>query len=137
VFGVGLPELVTLLVLAVVLFGPEKVPEYSRKAARIVHYLRTIANQAQTQLRTELGPEFADLELKDLAPRALIQKHVIDAIQDDLDQIKADLSDVRGDLEATRADLAETGRELESEFATGEAFGRMSAGRPPFDPEAT
>ncbi len=136
-FGVGLPELVLLVVLAVVLFGPEKVPEYSRKAARVVHYLSTIANQAQNQLRAELGPEYADLQLKDLAPRALIQKHVIDAIQGDLDQIKADLSDVRGDLEATRADLAETGRELAGDVDPTDSFGRTTGGLPPFDAEAT
>ena len=89
-FGIGLPELGMLLLLGTVLFGPEKIPEYSRKAARVVNFLRNIANQAQDQLRSELGPEYADLELKDLNPKTLVQKHVLDAIQGDLDEIRDD-----------------------------------------------
>ena len=75
-FGIDAIDLVIILVLAVVMFGPERLPEYSRKAARIFVYLRDIANSAKGTLRTELGPEYSDLELRDLHPKAFIAKHM-------------------------------------------------------------
>jgi len=65
------PEILVLLVLAVIIFGPEKLPDLARKAARVLNYLRGIANDAQGRLREELGPEFADLNLANLNPKAL------------------------------------------------------------------
>ena len=57
-FDVGAPELLVLAVLAVILFGPEKLPEFARKAARVINYVRNVAGNAQQQLKDELGPEF-------------------------------------------------------------------------------
>jgi sec-independent protein translocase protein TatB len=75
-FNLGFPELVTLAVIGVLLFGPEKLPELARKAARLLNYLRGVANNATSQLRDELGPELtADLEklnISDLHPKALV-----------------------------------------------------------------
>lgn len=64
-------EILVLAVLAVIIFGPEKLPELARKTARVFNYLRGIANDARGQLREQLGPEFDDLHLSDLNPRAL------------------------------------------------------------------
>ena len=67
-------EIVVLAVLAVIIFGPEKLPDLARKTARVFHYLRGIANDARGQLRAELGPEYADISLSDLNPRNLGQR---------------------------------------------------------------
>jgi sec-independent protein translocase protein TatB len=84
VFGIGLPELMVILVVAVVVFGPERLPEFARQAGRLVRQVRNLANSAQTQLREELGPEYADLKLADLDPRQAIRKHILEAMEDDL-----------------------------------------------------
>jgi sec-independent protein translocase protein TatB len=84
VFGIGLPELVVIAFVAVVVFGPDRLPEYARQAGRFVRQLRNLAQSAQSQLRDELGPEYADLKLSDLDPRQAIRKHIIEAM-DDLD----------------------------------------------------
>lgn len=135
VFGIGLPELVMLVLLGTLLFGPEKIPEYSRKAARVVYFLRNIANNAQEQLRSELGPEYADLELKDLHPKALVQKHVLDAIQGDLDEIKADLANVKESVDGELAEARALGDDLRSSYES--PLGSDEAEHIPFDPEAT
>ncbi len=81
--GVGLPELMVIIVVAVVVFGPERLPEFARQAGRFVRQMRNLAQSAQTQLREELGPEYADLRLADLDPRQAIRKHILEAMDDD------------------------------------------------------
>ena len=85
-FGIGLPELMVIMVVAVVVFGPDKLPELARQAGRFVRQMRNLANSAQTQLREELGPEYADLKLTDLDPRQAIRKHILEAMEDDFDE---------------------------------------------------
>ena len=43
----------------------------------------TLANSARDELRNELGPEYADLELRDLDPRTIVRKHIIEAMDED------------------------------------------------------
>jgi sec-independent protein translocase protein TatB len=157
VFGIGIEELIVLAVLGVIMFGPEKMPEMARKAARVVHYLQGIANNAQSQLREELGPEYADLQLTDLTPKALIQKHLIDGIQDELDELKGDLSEIKLDLKGEADSLKEVGRSTAHELDAaasdikenlGEVKRSASDAKPeakvlafaqaaPYDPDAT
>lgn len=103
IFGINAGEFVILAVLAVVFFGPERIPEVSRKAARIVHYLRNIANDATSQLKQELGPEYSDLTVADLNPKTFVKKHLLDDIQDELSGVKSDLDDVKSELNLTGA----------------------------------
>jgi sec-independent protein translocase protein TatB len=83
VFGIGLPELAVIAFVAVIVFGPERLPEFARQAGRFVRQLRNLATTAQNQLRDELGPEYADLKLTDLDPRQAIRKHILEAMDDD------------------------------------------------------
>jgi sec-independent protein translocase protein TatB len=106
-FGVGLPELAVIAFVAVLVFGPDKLPEFARQAGRIARQMRTFANQARDELREELGPEYADLNLRDLDPRAIVKKHIIEAMNEPDDDP----------------------REKVVPLATGE--------RPPFDVDAT
>lgn len=87
----NLSEILVLGVLAVIIFGPEKLPELARKAARVVAYLRNIGNDARAQLREELGPEFDDFRMSDLNPKTFVQRHILNAEEiDDLRQIRDD-----------------------------------------------
>ena len=88
-FGIGLPELMVILLVAVVVFGPERLPDLARQAGRFVRQVRNLAHSAQNQLREELGPEYADLKLTDLDPRQAIRKHILEAMEDDDDDLPA------------------------------------------------
>jgi len=81
-FGVGLPELTVIAFVAVLVFGPDKLPEFARQAGRMARQIRNFANQARDELRDELGPEFADLDLRDLDPRTIVKKHIMEAMND-------------------------------------------------------
>ena len=81
-FGIGLAELAVIAFVAVIVLGPDKIPEYSRQFGRFLKRMRTYAHAARDDLRRELGPEYADLELRDLDPRVIVRKHIIEAMED-------------------------------------------------------
>ena len=84
-------EITALVALAIVVFGPEKLPELARKAARILSYMRRIGNDARGQLREELGPEFDNIRLSDLNPKALVARHLLSGDDaEDLRQLRAE-----------------------------------------------
>lgn len=79
-FGIGLPEMMVIAVVAMLVFGPEKLPDLARQAGKAVRQMREFANAARDELRSELGPEYADLELRDLDPRVIARKHLAEAM---------------------------------------------------------
>ena len=82
-FGIGLPEFALLAIVALLVFGPDKLPEVARQAGRMVRQVRDLAQSARAQVADELGPEFADLDLRDLNPRTLVKKHLLDDLEAD------------------------------------------------------
>jgi len=86
-FGIGFGELVVIAFLAVLVFGPDKLPDLARQAGRVVRQLRAFATSARDELRAELGPEYADLELTDLDPRTIVRKHIAEAMAE-LDELE-------------------------------------------------
>lgn len=71
-----------IALVAVVIFGPDKLPEFAKQAGRFLHRMKVFATGARDELRTELGPEFSDLELRDLDPRSIVRKHVMEAMEE-------------------------------------------------------
>ena len=82
-FDIGLPEFMVLAILAVFVFGPDKLPEVARQAAKVMKQARRALATAKAQVAEELGPEYANLDLRDLNPRALVQKHLLSDLDDD------------------------------------------------------
>ncbi|WP_308194125.1 sec-independent translocase [Nocardioides sp. SR21] len=82
----GLPELAVIAFVAVLVFGPDKLPEFAKQAAQLVKQVRRMANTARDELRSELGPEYADLELRDLDPRTIVKKHIAEVLEEDDDE---------------------------------------------------
>ncbi|WP_442875876.1 Sec-independent protein translocase protein TatB [Amycolatopsis sp. NBC_01488] len=67
-FGLSLEHLLILLIAALFILGPERLPESTRWLAQNVRKIRSFASGAQEQLRSELGPELRELRkpLQDL-----------------------------------------------------------------------
>jgi sec-independent protein translocase protein TatB len=83
VFGIGLPELMVIVVVAIVVFGPDRLPDFARQAGRMVRQVRKFTDSARDEIREELGPEFSDFELSDLDPRRAVRKYIDDAWNED------------------------------------------------------
>ena len=82
--NVGWAELAVLVVLALFVFGPERLPGMASEAGRGLRKLRLYVKGMTDDLKTELGPEVGDLDLASLHPRALIQKHLWDEPEDEV-----------------------------------------------------
>ena len=77
--------MITIALVAVLVFGPDRLPDLARQAGRMARQLRTFAHAARDELRTELGPEYADLQLRDLDPRVIVRKHIMEAMNEEDD----------------------------------------------------
>ncbi len=85
-FDIGFFELVALGVLALLIFGPDKLPKVAADAARMLRELRSMASGAKRELTDALGPEVTELkDLGDLNPRTFVKKNFLDVLDDDED----------------------------------------------------
>jgi sec-independent protein translocase protein TatB len=75
-FNIGPMEFVVLAIVGLIVLGPDRLPGLTRDAARLIRSLRDMATGARQQLRDELGPEFADVDLRTLNPRTAVQRAV-------------------------------------------------------------
>lgn len=128
-FDIGFGEIIGLAIVALLVFGPERLPKVAADAGRFLRQLRTMISGARNDLQESLGPEFKDLELSDLNPRTFVRKHLLDPIEDD------------GNGRVTPADHATQRSSPNAAGANGagssSAEGKATPKTAPFDPDAT
>ena len=84
--NVGWGEMLLLVVVGLVVLGPERLPGAIQWTATTIRKARDYLSGATRELREELGPEFEDLrqplseipKLRGMTPRAAITKHLLD-----------------------------------------------------------
>ena len=64
IFGIGLPEMALILVIALLVFGPKKLPEIGRSMAQALGSFK----KAQQEFEAELKRETAEIEKNDERP---------------------------------------------------------------------
>ncbi len=138
--GINGSELVVLAIIAVVVLGPERLPEYAAQLARLVKGLRRMATDAREQLREEVGPELDEVDWRKLDPRQYDPRRIIkDALLDDIEDVfkpvspGAPKSVTAAAVPATAALTAAARPSLSVPIGT-----RLQPGQPaPYDLEAT
>jgi sec-independent protein translocase protein TatB len=81
---IGAPELLVLALVALFVFGPERLPSMARQAGKALRDLRSMVSGLRRDLSAELElDETADLKLRDLDPRTYVRKNVLEGL--DLD----------------------------------------------------
>ncbi|MEU3086688.1 sec-independent translocase [Streptomyces massasporeus] len=142
---IGPLELVTLIVLAVLVFGPDKLPKVIQDVTRTIRKIREFSESAKSDIREELGPEFKDFEFEDLNPKTFIRKQ--------LDNEDLGLKEIRNgfDLKKEMAEVTDAVHSRDSDASSassaGSSGGRIDMtkkpetpgpdDRPPFDADAT
>ena len=92
-FGINGSEFLVIILVAVIVVGPQRLPEYTRKLTQMVRQLRVFLDNARSQIAEEVGPEMADLDLSSLDPRQYDPRKIVrDALGEDIDAIREDLT---------------------------------------------
>ena len=76
-FGISGNEFLVLLLVLVIVIGPQRLPEYAQKLGQLVRQGRVLLDNAKTQIAEEVGPELGDLSLADLDPRQYDPRRII------------------------------------------------------------
>ena len=77
-------EFVFLVIAALLVIGPDRMPEYSAKLAKRVRQGRGMADTAKVQLREQMGPDFDDVDWKQYDPRQYDPRRIVrEALMDD------------------------------------------------------
>ncbi|MET7638304.1 sec-independent translocase [Streptomyces sp. NPDC005438] len=98
-FDIGPLELIALIILAVLIFGPDKLPKVIQDISQFIRKIRQFSDSAKEDIRSELGPEFKDFEFEDLNPKNFARKHLLDGDDDlGLKEIRESL-DFRKDMD--------------------------------------
>lgn len=135
---IGPLEVVTLVILAIVIFGPDKLPKLIQDVTGFIRKVRTFADSAKEDIRTELGPDFKDFDFEDLHPKTFVRKQLLGGNDDPLGfkEIRdgLDLKSVLNDDPAPSRVVTD----LTKSAAPAAATAPLKADeRPPFDPDAT
>ena len=117
--GLTIDKLMVILVIALFVLGPERLPVYARKLGELV---RSLKRRAKDRLRDEMGPEFDDVDWRQLDPRQYDPRRII------RDALLEDERDAQGEARRSRMAEAEARRGIREESTAGSLH---------FDEEAT
>ncbi len=156
------PDFLVLIVAALFILGPERIPGAARWLGRTVRQVREYATGARDQMESELGSDLGELRepLQQIGKlrnfdRGTLTRHLLDATggydpRQDLQQLTGGLNLgglASGGAGPLGSGLLGAGPEMPQEMplSTGVSAGFGQAGqspltvgeRPPFDPDAT
>lgn len=146
-FGINGYEFLLLALIAVIVLGPERLPEYASQLAQLVKGLRRMATGAREQLREEVGSEFDDVDWRKLDPRQYDPRRIIkEALLDDIEDAIKPVSENGSRPESRSLGASANSAPSSAAHTPGGATrvptpgtnSRLGAGQPaPFDIEAT
>jgi sec-independent protein translocase protein TatB len=145
-FNVGLGEIVAIVLVTMLLFGPEKLPEMARQAGRFLGRLRLTTQDALDQLKDEA--DLKDLNLPDLRIGSLRSQardyvHELMDIEGQMAELEREREQLKAALDAEHNGDGPNAKGPEESGGDGDgAAGGPKAstpdlGPPPVDPEAT
>jgi sec-independent protein translocase protein TatB len=140
-FNVGLGEIVAIVLVTLLLFGPERLPEMARQAGRFLGRLRLTTQDALDQLKDET--DLKDLNLPDLRIGSL-RSQARDYVRELMD-VEGQMAELEREREQLKAALDAEQNGDGPKGGVGEPDDATAApesstadlGPPPVDPEAT
>jgi sec-independent protein translocase protein TatB len=112
--NLGSWELIALILAALFIIGPERLPKVLSDAMGLLRKVRSMARGATSDLSRELG---TNIELEDLHPKTFIRKHLLSEAEEDA--IRRPFQEIMSDVKTTADQLGvETDRLGLDKYAT-------------------
>ncbi|WP_336658540.1 twin-arginine translocase TatA/TatE family subunit [Leucobacter sp. USHLN153] len=124
--GLTIEKFMVILVIAMFVLGPDRLPMYARKLGELVRNVKHMADGAKDRLKDEMGPDFDDVDWRQLDPRQYDPRRII------RDALLEDEREARNAARRARMSEAEERRGIRAETSTREAGAKLL-----FDEEAT
>ncbi|MCS4591732.1 twin-arginine translocase TatA/TatE family subunit [Brevibacterium sediminis] len=150
-FGINGTEMVILVVVALVVIGPKRLPEYAQKLRDFVRQMRRMAEGAKDSVRRDFGDDFKDVDWQKLDPRQYDPRRIVrEALVEEDAAIRESKRQERASEELSSAESS--GAALSTETDTeatptrekspierfqAQIDQRDRSAAAPFDPEAT
>jgi len=87
IFGVGLPEVTVILILALLIFGPKKLPELGKQIGKTLKSLKKASNEFQNEI-----DQVTNEEDKDESPKSIESNQTNEINQEKIDSQKKNFS---------------------------------------------
>jgi len=87
IFGVGLPEVTVILILALLIFGPKKLPELGKQLGKTLKSLKKASNEFQNEIDQVMNKED-----KEEAPKSIESNQINEINQEKIDSEKKNFS---------------------------------------------
>jgi sec-independent protein translocase protein TatB len=131
VFGINGPEFILLLLIGILVIGPQRLPEYTQKLANLVREVRRMASGAREQIKEEVGIDIDDVDWKKYDPRQYDPRRIIKEalLEDDTKPVSAGGPAAVAAAAAAASHIEERPARIIESLGVGE--------RAPFDSEAT
>jgi len=105
-FDINGYEFIVLVIVAIVVLGPERLPEYAAKLAQAVRRLRVMAEGAKVTLKEQLGPEYQDINWRQYDPRQYDPRRIVkEALAEPLNYVAEPFKELAGDARAIRDEV--------------------------------
>ena len=88
IFGVGLPEITVILILALLIFGPKKLPELGKQLGKTLKSLKKASNEFQNEIDQVMNEED-----KEKSPKSIESNQTKEISQEKPDSEKKNLSE--------------------------------------------
>ena len=75
--GINGTEMLILVVIALVVIGPKRLPEYAQKLRELVRQMRRMAEGAKDNVRRDFGDDFNDVDWQKLDPRQYDPRRIV------------------------------------------------------------
>lgn len=75
--GLTIDKILVIMVIAMFVIGPDRLPGYAKRLGEMVRGLRRMSEGAKDRLKDEMGPEFDDVDWRQLDPRQYDPRRII------------------------------------------------------------
>ena len=118
-FGIGLPEMIVIVVVALIFIGPKNLPGVLRSVGRGLVQLKRATNEVRTTVQDEMDQIERDIDLKDVREAAEDLKKDFDGVKSGMDPLAMNRISSGEKLEAV-ADVID---QKEKEKSSAEKYG--------------